>query len=164
MNKPLLLMLHRWITLIFALPLFAIIATGLILSFEPMLQLSGMGGPAIDPARVVELVKQYDPDNKARGLSIDAAGHRMTLQGSGTPAIDLVTGTPAAAGSGLSDLLRWARGTHERLLGQAWLVTSSTIAMVTLMMLGILMGLPRLRNTCRDGTRASPGLRCRWSC
>ncbi len=147
MNKPLLLMLHRWITLIFALPLFAIIATGLILSFEPMLQVSGMGGPAIDPARVVELVKQYDPDNRARGLSIDAAGHRMTLQGFGTPAIDLVTGTPAAAGAGLSDLLRWARVTHERLLGQAWLVTSSTIAMVTLMMLGILMGLPRLRNT-----------------
>ncbi len=147
MNKPVLLTLHRWITLIFALPLFAIIATGLILSFEPLVQVGGIGGPAIDPARIVELVKRYDPDNKARGLSINAAGQRMTLQGSGTPAIDLVTGAPAAASSGLSDLFRWARVTHERLLGQAWLVTSSTIALVTLMMLGTLMGLPRLRNT-----------------
>ena len=147
MNKPLLLTLHRWITLIFALPLFAIIATGLILSFEPLVQVSGIGGPAIDPARVIELVKTYDPDNKARGLSINAAGQRMTLQGSGTRAIDLVTGTPAAANSGLSDLFRWARVTHERLLGQAWLVTSSTIAMITLMVLGVFMGLPRLRNT-----------------
>ncbi|GMP07118.1 PepSY domain-containing protein [Bradyrhizobium sp. TM239] len=147
MNRPLLLTLHRWITLVFALPLFAIIATGLILSFEPLVQVSGIGGPAIDPARVVELVKTYDPDNKARGLSINAASQRMTLQGPGAPTIDLATGAPAAASSGLTDLFRWARVTHERLLGQAWLVTSSTIAMVTLMLLGILMGLPRLRNT-----------------
>ncbi|MFX8715870.1 hypothetical protein ABTM38_19570, partial [Acinetobacter baumannii] len=47
----------------------------------------------------------------------------------------------------LSDIFPWARVTHERLLGQAWLVTSSTVAMVALMVLGILMGWPRLRNT-----------------
>ncbi|MDA9397412.1 PepSY domain-containing protein [Bradyrhizobium sp. CCBAU 45389] len=147
MSKPLLLTLHRWITLVFALPLLAIIVTGLILSFEPLVQVSGTMGPGIDAARVVELVKRYDPDGKARGLSINAASQRMTLQGAGTPAIDLATGEPAAAASGLSDLLLWARFTHERLLGQAWLVTSSTIAMVTLMVLGIFMGLPRPRNT-----------------
>ena len=147
MSKPVLLTLHRWITLVFALPLFAVIATGLILSFEPLVQVSGTKGPAIDPGRVIELVKTYDPDGKARGVSINAAGQRMTLQGSGSPAIDLVTGAPAAAGFGLSDLFLWARITHERLLGQAWLVTSSTVAMVTLMVLGIVMGLPRLRNT-----------------
>ncbi|MBR0706866.1 PepSY domain-containing protein [Bradyrhizobium liaoningense] len=147
MSKPLLLTLHRWITLVFALPLLAIIATGLILSFEPLMQVNGTSGPGIDAARVVELVKRYDPDGKARGLSINAASQRMTLQGAGAPAIDLATGESAAAASGLSDLLLWARFTHERLLGQAWLVTSSTIAMVTLMVLGIFMGLPRLRNT-----------------
>ncbi|MBB4380920.1 PepSY-associated TM region [Bradyrhizobium sp. Rc3b] len=147
MNKPLLLTLHRWITLVFALPLFAIITTGLILAFEPLMQVNGIGGPAIDAARVVELVKTYDAHNKARGLSINAASQRMTLQGSGAPAIDLVTGAPAAASSGPTDLFRWARITHERLLGQAWLVTSSTIAMVILILLGSLMGLPRLRNT-----------------
>jgi uncharacterized iron-regulated membrane protein len=147
MNKPLLLTLHRWITLVFAIPLLAIIATGLILSFEPLVQVSSIGGSAIESARVAELVKRYDPDGKARGLSINAGAQRITLQGTGTPAIDLATGEPAATDSGLSDLFLWARITHERLLGQAWLVTSSTIAMLTLMMLGILMGLPRLRNT-----------------
>ncbi|WP_063684556.1 PepSY-associated TM helix domain-containing protein [Bradyrhizobium stylosanthis] len=147
MSKPVLLTLHRWITLVFALPLFAVIATGLILSFEPLVQVSGTKGPAIDPGRVIELVKTYDPDGKARGVSINAAGQRMTLQGSGTLAIDLATGAPAVAGFGLGDLFLWARITHERLLGQAWLVTSSTVAMVTLMVLGIVMGLPRLRNT-----------------
>jgi uncharacterized iron-regulated membrane protein len=147
MSKPLLLTLHRWITLVFALPLLAIIVTGLILSFEPLVQVSGITGAAIDPTRVVELVKRYDPDRKARGLSLNAGSRRMTLQGSGVPAIDLATGEPAVASSGLSDLFLWSRVTHERLLGQAWLVTSSTVAMVSLMMLGILMGLPRLRNT-----------------
>lgn len=146
MSKPLLLTLHRWITLVFALPLLAIIVTGLILSFEPLVQVGSIGGPAIDAGRVVELMKRYDPDGKARGLSINA-GRRMALQGAQAPAIDLVTGEPAAPGSGLADLFLWARFTHERLLGQAWLVTSSTVAMVTLMVLGILMGLPRLRNT-----------------
>ncbi|WP_027543226.1 PepSY domain-containing protein [Bradyrhizobium sp. WSM2254] len=147
MSKPLLLTVHRWITLVFALPLLAIIATGLILSFEPLVQVSGISGPAIDSGRIVELVKRYDPEGKARGLSINAASQRMTLQGAGTPAIDLATGEPAAAGSSLSGLLLWARINHERLLGQAWLVTSSTVAMVALMVLGLFMGLPRLRNT-----------------
>lgn len=147
MNKPLLLTLHRWITMVFALPLLAIIATGLILSFEPLAQISAVGGPPINSTRIVDLVKRYDPDGKARGLSINAAAQRMTLQGAGAPAIDLATGEPAVTSSSLSDLFMWARGTHERLLGQAWLVTSSTVAMVILMVLGILMGLPRLRNT-----------------
>lgn len=147
MSKPAMLTLHRWITLVFALPLLVIIVTGLILSFEPMVQVSRTGGPAIESSRVIGLMKQYDPDNKARGLSFDASLQRMTLQGAGVPAIDLATGEAAISGSALSDLFLWARVTHERLLGQGWLVTTSTVALVVIMLLGILMGLPRLRNT-----------------
>ncbi|PDT88912.1 peptidase [Bradyrhizobium sp. Y36] len=147
MSKPALLRLHRWITLVFALPLFAIIATGLILSVEPLVQTSGIGGAAIDAGRVVELVKRYDPDGKARGLSINAAGRKITLQGTNVPAIDLATGEAAPVSSPLSNVFLWARFTHERLMGQAWLVTASTLAMVIVLLLGIVMGLPRLRNT-----------------
>ena len=147
MSKPALLRLHRWITLIFALPLFVIIATGLILSIEPVVQTSGIGGPAIDPGRVVELVKRYDPEGKARGLSINAGSHSMTLQRSGAPPIDLAPGETASAGSTRSTVFRGARFMHERLMGQAWLVTASTLAMVVILLLGIVMGLPRLRNT-----------------
>jgi uncharacterized iron-regulated membrane protein len=147
MPKPAMLKLHRWITLVFALPLLAIIATGLILSFEPMVQASGVGGPTITAERLIELIKQHDPDGKARGLSVNASTQQITLQGAATPAISLATGEPAAEGSPLSDLFRWSRMTHERLLGQGWLVTTSTVAMVTIMLLGILMGLPHLRNT-----------------
>ena len=147
MSKPAMLTLHRWITLVFALPLLVIIVTGLILSFEPMVQVSRTGGPAIESSRVIGLMKRYDPDNKARGLSFDASLQRMTLQGAGVPAIDLATGEAAVSGTALSDLFLWARVTHERLLGQGWLVTTSTVALVVITLLGILMGLPRLRNT-----------------
>ena len=68
-----LLRLHRWITLVFALPLLAIILTGLILSFEPAVQVSSIKPQSVDAARVVDLIKRYDPDGKARGVSINAA-------------------------------------------------------------------------------------------
>ncbi|WP_375308098.1 PepSY-associated TM helix domain-containing protein [Bradyrhizobium sp. A11] len=147
MSKPALLRLHRWITLVFALPLLAIIVTGLILSIEPLMQTTSMNGAAIEADRVIELVKRYDPDGKARGLSIDAGSHSMTLRSTKVLAIDLATGEAASAGATLSNVLLWARVTHERLMGQAWLVTASTLAMVIVMLLGIVMGLPRLRNT-----------------
>lgn len=138
---------HRWITLVFALPLLAVILTGLILSFEPMVQVSGIGSRPLDVARVTDLIKRYDPEGKARGLAINATAQRLTLQGITAPAIDLVSGEPAAASSKLADLFLWARRTHERLLGQSWLVTSSTTAMIVIMSLGILTGLPRLRRS-----------------
>ena len=147
MNKPLLLKIHRWITLVFAIPLFAIILTGLILAFEPLVQLDGINALALDETRVVDLIKQYDPEGKARGVAISAAARRLTLQGLNVPPIDLVTGEPVTATSGMADLFVWARRTHERLLDQSWLVTGSTAAMIVIMSLGILMGLPRLRNS-----------------
>lgn len=63
------------------------------------------------------------------------------------PPIDLATGEAAAASDSTGDLLLWARRTHERLLGYEWLVIASTIAMTVLMTIGVLMGLPRLRNS-----------------
>ncbi|MFO1109869.1 MAG: PepSY domain-containing protein [Bradyrhizobium sp.] len=144
MTKPVLLKLHRWTTLVFALPLLAVIATGTILSFEPMTQFAGIRPQSLDAARVVGLIKRHDPEGKARGLSIDSAAQRLTLRGAA--AIDLASGE-AASSAPLAELFRWARVTHEKLLGQSWLVTASTIAMVVIMSIGMLMGLPRLRNT-----------------
>lgn len=147
MIKPFLLKLHRWISLAFALPLFAIIVTGLILSFEPMSQASGVKPRSVEPARVVDLLKRYDAEGKARGIFIDAGSQRMRLQVPGAPEIDLVSGEPATSEAMLANVFRWARFTHEHLIGLPFLVPASTIAMVVVMILGIGMGLPRLRNT-----------------
>ena len=118
MNKLLLLKLHRWISLVFALPLLVIIVTGLILSFEPVTQVAAVKPGGIDAARVVALVKQYDPDGKARGLSINPAVQHITLLGRPGTEIDLASGAvtdrPALAGT-----FQWARMTHEHLIGNA---------------------------------------------
>ena len=147
MIKPLLLRLHRWVTLVFALPLLAIILTGLILPFEPAVQVSSIKPQSVDAARVVDLIKRYDPDGKARGVSINSAERRITLQGADPAEIDLVSGEKVTGKAALPAFFLWARRNHERLLGQSWLVISSTIAMVVVMCLGILMGLPKLRNS-----------------
>jgi len=147
MIKPVLLKLHRWTTLVFALPLLGVILTGTILAFEPMVQVAGITPGSIDASRVVALVKRFDPDGKARRLSIDAAAQRLTLRAAGTPPIDLNSGEPAAAAAPLADLMLWTRRTHEHLIGPSWLVTASTVALVVVMVIGVLMGLPRLRNT-----------------
>jgi hypothetical protein len=147
MTKPLLLKFHRWITLVFALPLLAIILTGLILSFEPAVQMSSIRPHSIDAARVADLIRRYDPDAKARGISINSAERRITLQGADPAEIDLDSGEKITAPAALPAFFLWARRTHERLLGQSWLVISSTIGMVVIMGLGLFMGLPRLRNS-----------------
>jgi len=147
MIKPLLLRLHRWITLVFALPLLAIILTGLILAFEPAVQVSSVKPQSVDAARVADLIKRHDPDGKARGVSINAAERRITLQGADPAEIDLESGEKVTEKAALPVFFLWARRNHERLLGQSWLVISSTIAMVVIMSLGILMGLPKLRNS-----------------
>lgn len=147
MTKLLLLRFHRWITLVFALPLLAIILTGLILSFEPAVQVSSIKPQSVDAARVADLIRRYDPDGKARGVSINSAERRITLQGAEPAEIDLDSGEKVTGNATLPALFPWARRTHEHLLGQSWLVISSTIGMVVIMCLGIFMGLPRLRNS-----------------
>lgn len=147
MVKSLLLKFHRWISLVFALPLLAIILTGLILSFEPAVQVGAIKPQSVDAMRVIELIRQYDPDGKARGVSINSAEHRIALQGADAVEIDLASGAKVTEQAALPALFLWARRNHERLLGQSWLVISSTIGMVVIMGLGILLGLPRLRNS-----------------
>jgi len=146
MNKQLLLKLHRWISLVFALPLLVIIVTGLILSFEPMAQVAAVKPGSVDPARVVALIKQHDPEGKARGLSIDASTQHLTLQGAPGAELDMTTGA-AVDKPATASVFLWARRTHEHLIGIPGLTMISTVAMVAIMIIGILMGLPRLRNT-----------------
>jgi uncharacterized iron-regulated membrane protein len=147
MNNVLLLKLHRWISLVFALPLLVLILTGLILSFDPIIKDRALPAAMVDANRVVDLIQRYDPEGKARGLAINGATQRMQLMGVAAPAIDLATGEAATTSDTVGDLLLWSRRTHEHLLGQDWLVIGSTIAMVVIMIIGTLMGLPRLRNS-----------------
>jgi uncharacterized iron-regulated membrane protein len=152
MLKPYLLRFHRWITLVFALPLLAVIGTGLVLSFEPLAQQMSPPKP-MTTAQVVDYLERFDPQSQASALTINTYEHSLTLQGVGPDGeieIDLRTGQEMTEEKSFywSDIFLTARRMHETLLLQLrWLVTASTVAMLLIMTLGIAMGWPRLRNT-----------------
>lgn len=151
--KPLLLRLHRWTTLVFAAPLALVIVTGLILSFEPIAQDVATRGNAVPAERIVGYLAKHDPEGKARSIAIRAYENRMTISGVGPDGsldLDLKTGEIVDDDDRtmLSDIFGTAKGLHEHFIFDLrWMVTASTIAMIVLIILGALMGWPRLRNS-----------------
>jgi uncharacterized iron-regulated membrane protein len=148
--KPWLLRIHRWVALLFALPLVVVIATGLILAFEPMLVVGAIKPNSVNAAKIEALLARHDPQAKARAISLRSYANTLTL-GAGRqsgPTIDLATGEVAPEQGALAQWLVTSRRLHETLLIDArWLVTASTIAMLALILIGLAMGLPRLANS-----------------
>ena len=151
MDKAILLRVHRWTTLVFALPLLVVIVTGLILAVKPAVTQAAIAPGSVTAGRLEQILAQHDPQRAARGLFFSPLDHTVTLipgtPGIGSAAIHLNTGA-AAEPSVWPEVFRTARRVHERFVFNAhWLVLASTVAMLVLICLGMLMGLPRLRNT-----------------
>jgi uncharacterized iron-regulated membrane protein len=149
--KPWLLRLHRWLALAFALPLLVVMATGLVLSVEPSLVVGAIKPGSLTPERIEALVARHDPGGQARGINVRSYDGTLTIGGGrGNPGVvvDIATGEKLAGPSTLANVLVTARRMHERLLLDAeWLVITSTVVMVVLIVLGIFMGTPRFANT-----------------
>ena len=151
--KVWLLKLHRWVALAFALPLIFVIGSGLILSVEPWLVDRNVVPGTLDASRVVALIQQADPSGKATSISYRSYDGTLTVSagrgpGASGTTVDVATGDVVSERSALATLLGTARQIHERLMIDAgWLVTASTLAMIALILFGILMGIPRIRNT-----------------
>ena len=148
--KAWLLKLHRWVALLFALPLVFLLGTGLILSFEPWLVVRAIEPGSLTPATIQALLSRHDPGGQARALVHRSYDKTLTIsagRGGGT-IVDVVTGQALPEPSALASFLLTMRRMHERLLIDAgWLVVASTVAMLVLALLGVLMGLPRIANT-----------------
>jgi hypothetical protein len=146
-SKVLLLRLHRWVALAAALPLVMVIATGLVLAFEPALKTGAPAGLVTLP-RLEAVLQAAGPAAANGSLFVRVYDGTVTLGGRGGGSTwDIATATPAEPGT-LAGMFRTARGLHETLLlDLGWLVTAATIALVLLAPLGLLIGLPRLRNT-----------------
>jgi uncharacterized iron-regulated membrane protein len=144
------LKLHRWIALIFALPLAVVIGTGLILSFEPWLVIRAIEPNALTPASIERLLAQHDPGGQARSIAYRSYDKTLTIGGGrgGGKVVDVTTGEVRPGPSAMANVLVTMRRTHETLLYDlGWLVTASTVAMLVLAGLGVLMGWPRLSNS-----------------
>ncbi len=141
--------LHRWVALVFAIPLVVVLVTGLILSFEPWLVVSSAVPGSVKADRVVEIIAQNDPSGQARGL-VHRTYDRTLIIGGGRGTgivVDAITGEKRPGISAMANLLNTTRRMHETLLlDLGWLVVASTIAMLVLVPLGLGMGWPRWSN------------------
>ncbi len=158
--NPLLVRVHRWTAALFALPLLVVVATGLILSFEPIAYDRHLTDATVSTQAVLDALAKHDPDGKARSLAVRAYEGTMTLStggGAEPRRIDLHTGEVIDPSRTLwSDVLIKSRRLHEKLLlDLSWLVIGSTIALLAMMILGYLMGWMRPRNTARGWHRAT---------
>jgi hypothetical protein len=154
MTKALLLRLHRWIFVFFAIPLAVIIVTGLILSFQPILQTAGIKPGSIKLEQIEGYLAKHDPSGKARAVRVDHFEKTFHIQGQGVSAnIDLATGGEARERSWITNWMSWSRPAHEHFVFDLEQITgvpivlASTIGMVFAMLLGMLMGIPRITNS-----------------
>lgn len=148
--KALAFRLHRWLALIFALPLLAVLLTGLVLSIEPWLVSRSIQPGSLTVAKIEAALDRHDPRGQARAIAFRSYDGSLTLgagRGGGT-VVDATTGEKRQGASALANFLVTARRLHETLLLDAgWLVIGTTIAMLALILLGVLMGIPRIANT-----------------
>ncbi len=145
MLKPYLLRFHRWLSLLFALPLAVVILTGLLLSLPPILQTAHIAPGSLTLANVETLMDKHDSTGAARAIRLDTFQNVLTI---GDVDVDLATGAEAEDEHWLSALMGEARGVHQRLVyDMEWLVIASTAAMLVVIALGVLMGWPRLANS-----------------
>lgn len=146
-----LLRLHRWVALIFAVPLLIVLFTGLILSFEPWLITRAIQPGSLTADRIESLLKQHDPKGEARVLVFRTYDRTLSMvvgRGGGGTVVDVDSARPKAGPTALAAFLSSTRRMHETLLIDAgWLVIASTVAMLVLVALGVLMGLPRIANS-----------------
>lgn len=151
MNKAMLLRLHRWVTFAFMVPIAAVIATGLVLSVEPIAHYAAVEPGTLNADHINELLERHDPGGQARALTFRPYDGMLLIAGVRPRpplAVALGTGKEVSGGATWSDVFLTSRRLHETLLlDLGWLVVASTCAMLALTVLGVLMGLPRLRNS-----------------
>lgn len=148
--KMWLLRLHRWVALALSLPLMILFITGLILAFEPILIDRGADRTSLGADQVRALIAKHDPDGKANTLMVRAYDGTASIgaRREGMKHVDLASNEQIASPGLVAKLMLSSRQLHEHMLFDlSWLVTASTIGLLFLIMVGVVMGWPRLRNS-----------------
>ena len=145
-----LLKLHRWVALLFALPLLFVLGTGLVLAFEPWIVVRAIQPAALTVDKVQALLARHDASGQVRSMTYRSYDDTLTLSAGrrGGTVIDVRTGEALPEPSAMARTLQTMRRMHEALLIDAgWLVIACSGAMLALSLLGILMGWPRFANS-----------------
>jgi hypothetical protein len=142
---------HRWIALVFALPLLFVLGSAVFLAFEPWVVVAPIEPGSLTAAKIEALLNAHDPDLKASSLTFRTYDKTLTIaaaRGAAGTVVDVATGNALSGPSALANVFVTARRIHERLLIDASpIVIASTATMLVLAVLGVLIGLPRVQNT-----------------
>ncbi|HRK23847.1 MAG TPA: PepSY-associated TM helix domain-containing protein [Beijerinckiaceae bacterium] len=154
MLKAWFLKLHGWIALIFSVPLAILCVTGLVLGFEPIVQYSTIEPGTLNAEEIIRYLDRHDPQGKTTSIVHRPYENTLTLGGVGPEGeleIDLVTRDVTTSDGGAwdwSEIFRYNRRLHEHVsVAGLELTVAATIAMCVIILLGVLLGLPVLRNS-----------------
>lgn len=151
MMKHTLLKIHRWMALLFSLPLAVVILTGLVLSFEPPVHSLTRTSGELSAAKVVDLLNRHDPEGKAKAIAYRAYDGTMDIAGvkPGMPmVIDVATGDLRDGPGLLGRTFNLSRKLHLFVLQPLRpVLVLSTLAFLLLAVLGLFMGWPRFSNS-----------------
>lgn len=153
MLKPWFLKIHGWLAFLCSIPLIILCVTGLILGIEPIVQHSSIEPGTVTVEEVTGYLRKYDPEGKATALVHRSYENSLTIGGVGSEGeieIDLVTRQESVSDGGWywSEIFSYNRRLHEHVsILNVDLTIAATIAMCVIIALGILLGLPRIRNT-----------------
>ena len=146
-----LLRMHRWITLVLAIPLAVLILTGLVLSFNPIQQAVAVKPGSLTLAQLQAHLAKHDPKGEARGMILDHRMGTLSIQGKSrrdSVTVDLKSSEKTSHRHWYSSWVRFARPIHEHFVYDLdWVVPLSTAAMLVSMLIGMFMGLPRMTNS-----------------
>lgn len=149
--RPWLVRIHRYLALTFALPLLVVVATGLVISFEPIIAEFPAAGGRLTAEALEPSIRRADPEGRAGTLFMSARDGTFSLGGRGAARVSIATGEKLPDASEGPGLMRLSRGLHQTLLLDEtgfWIVIGSTVVLLMLLVIGLFLGLPtRLRST-----------------
>lgn len=147
-----LLLVHRWLALVFTPVFVLILLSGAVLALKPIVDdfstANGGSAAAVDAARLVAMIDKADPQGKARSLTI--GGDTVTIQPSGGAPVTLniATGEQVPTPAKGFDIFGFAKELHRTLLlGIGIFTTIATYVMVAIIAIGPFLAWPRLSNT-----------------
>jgi uncharacterized iron-regulated membrane protein len=151
---------HRWVVLVFLLPLLVLFISGLVLSFEPIANDRQLIPRQISLAQVEQILATHDPQSKANTLQMRSYDNLLMLsEGRAGPVkrIDIPSNALAPKDKTYwSTIFTAAKKWHETLLFDLrWLVTASSFALLVILALGLGMGWPKFRQTLSAWHRTS---------
>ncbi|WP_169558560.1 PepSY domain-containing protein [Uliginosibacterium gangwonense] len=137
---------HRWLALLLSPVFFAVLISGSILAFKPIVEAGAQA--RLDVGVLAATLDKVDPQGKASSLSVAADGKSFELRSRRAGTIGrFEMGSGAQLPASGFNIFDTALSLHKNLmLGAGWLVELATYAMVVLIVSGLLLGWPKLRN------------------